>query len=145
MHEKVEFMSESITNEYLLENLSTAVLVLDDSMIVQYANHAAQAVFERSLNLLIGCSFNHFIASSSLDFLRFQNSMQFGEVYSDSEVTFKFIDGRHTQADVSVTSILENQDKRLLVEIRLVEQQKKISQENHQWAQQQAARELVRG
>ena len=127
MHEKVEFMSESITNEYLLENLSTAVLVLDDSMIVQYANHAAQAVFERSLNLLIGCSFNHFIASSSLDFLRFQNSMQFGEVYSDSEVTFKFIDGRHTQADVSVTSILENQDKRLLVEIRLVEQQKKIT------------------
>jgi two-component system nitrogen regulation sensor histidine kinase GlnL len=145
MHEKVEFMSESITTEYLLENLSTAVLVLDDCMIVQYANHAAQAVFERSLNLLIGCSFNHFIASSSLDFLRFQNSMQFGEVYSDSEVTFKFTDGRHTQADVSVTSILENQNKRLLVEIRLVEQQKKISQENHQWAQQQAARELVRG
>ena len=142
---KVEFMSESVTTENLLDNLSTAVLVLDSNMVVQYANHAAQGVFERSLNLLIGCSFDHFIASSSLDFVRFQNSMQFGEVYSDSEVTFNFTDGRHTQADVSVTSILENQDKRLLIEIRLVEQQKKISQENHQWAQQQAARELVRG
>lgn len=141
----VEFMSESVTTENLLDNLSTAVLVLDDSMTVIYGNHAAQAVFERSLNLLIGCSFNHFIASSSLDFDRLQNSMQFGEVYSDSEVIFKLIDGRHTQADVSVTCILENQDKRLLVEIRLVEQQKKISQENQQWAQQQAARELVRG
>lgn len=138
-------MSESVTTENLLDNLSTAVFVLDGNLTVQYANHAAQAVFERSLNLLIGCSFNQFIASSSLDFERFQNSMQYGEVYSDSEVSFKFIDGRHTQADVSVTSILENQDKRLLVEIRLVEQQKKITQENHQWAQQQAARELVRG
>lgn len=138
-------MSESATTENLLDNLSNAVLVLDNELIVQYANHAAQAVFERSLNLLIGCSFNQFIATSSLDFDRFVNSMQFGEVYSDSEVIFKFIDGRHTQADVSVTSILDNQDKRLLIEIRLVEQQKKISQENNQWAQQQAARELVRG
>jgi two-component system nitrogen regulation sensor histidine kinase GlnL len=138
-------MSESVTTENLLDNLSTAVLVLDDNMILQYANHAAQAVFERSLNLLIGYSFNQFIASSSLDFERFQNSMQHGEVYSDGEVTFKFTDGRHTQADVSVTRMLEDQNKRLLLEIRLVEQQKKISQENHQWAQQQAARELVRG
>ena len=143
--QNVEFMSEYVTTENLLDNLSTAVLVLDDNMIVKYANHAAQTVFERSLNLLIGCSFNHFIASSSLDFVRFHHVMQFGEVYSDSEVNFKFTDGRHTQADVSVTGILENQDKLLLIEIRLVEQQKKISQENHQWAQQQAARELVRG
>ena len=118
-------MPESTTNENLLDNLSTAVLVLDGNLIVQYANHASQAVFERSLNLLIGCSFKQFIASSSLDFVRFQNSMQPGEVYSDSEVIFKFTDGRHTQADVSVTSILENQDKRLLIEVRLVEQQKK--------------------
>jgi len=138
-------MSESTTTENLLDNLSTAVLVLDNKLIVQYANHAAQNVFERSLNLLMGCSFNQFIASSSLDFERFQNFMEYSEVYSDSEVTFKFTDGRHTRADVSVTYILENQNQRLLVEIRLVEQQKKISQENRQWAQQQAAGELVRG
>ena len=138
-------MSESVNIENLLDNLSTAVLVLDGNLVVQYANHASQAVFERSLNLLIGYSFNQFIASSSLDFFRFQNTMQSGEVYSDSEVIFRFTDGRHTQADVSVTSILENQNERLLLEIGLVEQQKKISQESHQWAQQQAARELVRG
>lgn len=138
-------MSETNTTENLLDNLSTAVLLLDSELIIRYANHAAQAVFERSLSLLVDCSINQFIVSSSLDFVRFQNSMEFGEVYSDSEVTFRFTDGRHTQADVSVTSMMEKQDKRLLLEIRLVEQQKKISQENHQWAQQQAARELVRG
>ena len=48
-------MSESTATENLLDNLSTAVLVLDNKLIVQYANHAAQNVFERSLNLLIGC------------------------------------------------------------------------------------------
>ncbi|WP_299084135.1 nitrogen regulation protein NR(II) [uncultured Paraglaciecola sp.] len=138
-------MSESVTTENLLDNLSTAVLVLDEKLQVQYANHAALAVFERSLSLLIGCSFNQLIVASTLDFVRFQNTMQYGEVYSDSEVTLTFADGRQTQTDISVTYILENQAKRFLIEIRLIEQQKKISQENQQWAQQQAARELVRG
>ena len=39
-------MFESDATENLLDNLSTAVLVLDKSLIVQYANHAAQALFD---------------------------------------------------------------------------------------------------
>lgn len=149
MHHKgalnVEFMFESDATENLLDNLSTAVLVLDKSLIVQYANHAAQALFERSASLLIGNSFEQFVTSSSLNFERMHQTMQLGELYCDSEVTFKFIDGRYTKVDISVTSIIEDHDKRLLVEIKQIQQQKKISEENHQWAQQQAARELVRG
>jgi two-component system nitrogen regulation sensor histidine kinase GlnL len=138
-------MPQSVISENLLDSLSTAVVLLDDRLHIAYANHPALAVFEHSLGLLIGCSINQFIAFSSLDFERFRNSMQYGEVYSDSEVTFKFTDGRYIQADVSVTNLLENQKGRLLLEIRLVQQQKKISQENQQWAQQRAARELIRG
>ena len=138
-------MSEFTVSENLLDNLSTAVVLLDEQLRIQYANHSAQALFERSVSLLVNCPIHQIIATSSLDFERFQNSIQFGEVYSDSEVKFKFTDGRHTQADVSVTNMVDKGNKQLLVEIRLVEQQKKISQENHQRAQQRAARELVRG
>ena len=138
-------MSEPVTKQNILDNMSTAILVLDDELIIRYANHAAQTVFERSLALLIDFPLYQFVKSSSLDFHRFCDGMQHFGVYSDSEVTFEFVDGRHTQADVSVTSMAENTVKGLLLEIRLVEQQKKISQENHQWAQQQAASELVRG
>lgn len=138
-------MSESLSNQNILDNMSTAIVLLDDELVIQYANHAAQTVFERSLALLIGFPLFQFVQSSSLDFHRFRGVMQYSGVYSDSEVSFKFVDGRHTRADVSVTSMAQNNDKRLLVEIRLVEQQQKISQENHQWAQQQAASELVRG
>lgn len=138
-------MSELVTKQNILDNISTAIVVLDDELIIRYANHAAQTVFERSLSLLIGVPLFQFMQSSSLDFERFRGVMHHSGVYSDSEVNFEFIDGRHTQADVSVTSMAENNDRRLLIEIRLVEQQKKISQENHQWAQQQAASDLVRG
>ena len=131
--------------ENLLDNLSTAVLILDNDMHIQYANHAAQALFERSFNLLLGCPIYQFVASASLNIDRLKDTMEHGESYSDSEVNIAFLDGRNTYTDVSVTNLADRSSKRLLLEIRLIEQQKKISQENHQWAQQQAAKELVRG
>jgi two-component system nitrogen regulation sensor histidine kinase GlnL len=118
---------------------------LDAELKVTQANHAAQAMLERSLNLLLGCSIDQLITHSSLDFMRFKQSMQHGEGYSDSDVQLTFNGGRHTQADVTVTCLSDNDGLRLLLEIRMIEQQKKISQETQQWAQQQAARELIRG
>ncbi|MCF2948666.1 nitrogen regulation protein NR(II) [Paraglaciecola aquimarina] len=138
-------MTDPVLTENLLDNLSTAILQLNEEMHILYANHAAQALFERGLNLLAGCPIYQFITSSSLDMDRLKHSVQFGESYSDSEVDITFVDGRHTQADMSVTNMFDGKQTCLLLEIRLIEQQKKISQENHQWAQQQAAKELVRG
>lgn len=138
-------MTDPVSTENILDNLSTAVLQLNKDMHIQYANHAAQALFERGSNLLINCPLYQFISSSSLDIQRLKQSMDYGESYSDSEVDITFLDGRHTLADMSVTKMLQGQKNYLLLEIRQVEQQKKISQENHQWAQQQAAKELVRG
>jgi two-component system nitrogen regulation sensor histidine kinase GlnL len=139
-------MTLPVKPENVLDNLSTAVILLDGELSVRQANHAAQAILERSLNLLLGCSIEQLITHSSLDFMRFKHSMQHGEGYSDSDVQLTFSDGRHTQADVSVTCLNDDgYGLRLLLEIRLIEQQKRISQETQQWAQQQAARELIRG
>jgi two-component system, NtrC family, nitrogen regulation sensor histidine kinase GlnL len=137
-------MSDNPIVEQLLDNLSTAVILLNEDMVIRYANHAAQAVFDRGLNILLGSSLYQYVANSSLDLERFRNTKQHGEAFSDSEVLISFIDGRHLLADVSVTS-LNISEQQYLVEVRLIQQQKKISQETHQWAQQQAARELVRG
>ncbi|MFT4937468.1 MAG: two-component system nitrogen regulation sensor histidine kinase GlnL [Paraglaciecola sp.] len=138
-------MSSNVIPENLLDNLSTAVILLDDEFKVRHANHAAQTMLERSLNLLVDYSIDQLIAHSSLDFKRLKNSMQHGEGYSDGEVQLTFTDGRHTHADVTVTCINDSSGVFLLLEIRLIEQQKRISQESLQWAQQQAARELIRG
>jgi two-component system nitrogen regulation sensor histidine kinase GlnL len=138
-------MSSNVIPENLLDMLSSAVILFDHEFKVRHANHAAQAMLERSLNLLIDCSIDQLIAHSSLDFMRFKNRMQHGEGYSDSEVQLTFSDGRHTYADVTVTCINDSSGAFLLLEIRIIEQQKRISQESLQWAQQQAARELIRG
>lgn len=145
MLDEIEFMSEFPNLNILLDNLSTAVLLLDDKLHITYANHAAQSVFDRGFNLLVGCSVYQYIVHSSLDLNRFDQNTQHGEAFSDGEVQISFADGRHILADVSVTNMLEEDVQQILLEIRLVQQQKRISQETHQWAQQQAARELVRG
>lgn len=131
--------------ESLMDNLSTAVLLLDESLVIKEANHAAQALFERSINLIVDYPLEHLITHSSLDFMRFKQRMQHGEGYSDGDVQLTFADGRHTHADLTLTCIHDEPGIRLLLEVHLIEQQKKISQETQQWAQQQAARELIRG
>lgn len=138
-------MPTNVIPKNLLDNLSTAVILLDDEFKVTHANHAAQAMLERSLNLLIDHPIEQLIVDSSLDFKRFKESMQSGEGYSDGEVLLAFTDGRHTHADITVTCIDDSSGRFLLLEIRIIEQQKRISQESLQWAQQQAARELIRG
>lgn len=138
-------MQFNIKLENLLDHLSTAVLLLDGHLVVREANHAAQALFERSLNLLVDCPIEQLIIHSSLNLMRFKQDMQHGEGYSDGEVQLTLADGRHTHADVTITCIHDGSQVSLLLEMRLIEQQKKISQESQQWAQQQAARELIRG
>ncbi|MBU3019268.1 nitrogen regulation protein NR(II) [Paraglaciecola agarilytica] len=138
-------MPFKMKTDTLLDNLSTAVILLDEKLVIVEANHAAQAMFERSLNLLLDCPIKQFIADASLDFVRFTQGMQHGEGYSDGDVQISFTDGRHTHADVTVTCLHTADGVTLLLEMRLIEQQKKISQETQQWAQQQAARELIRG
>ena len=145
MRDENENMPQLLNLENLLDNLSTAVLLLDEKFDIQYANHAAQSVFDRGFNLLVGCSIYQYIVHSTLDLDRFTASTQNGEAFSDSEVQISFADGRHTLADVSATHMVEADGKKILLEIRLIQQQKRISQDTHQWAQQQAARELIRG
>ncbi|TRY32148.1 nitrogen regulation protein NR(II) [Aliiglaciecola sp. M165] len=130
---------------YLLESLATAVLVVDDQLSVKYANLAAQSVLERSDNQLLGFPVTQFISHSSVAFSRLKNVFKKNDGFSDGEVLLTFFDGRHILADVTVTCFEHQKKSALLLEIKVIDQQKRISQESQQWAQQQAARELIRG
>lgn len=131
--------------EHLLESLTTAVLVTDEKLHIKYANLAAQSMLERSNNQLLGAPISQFIVSSSLELSRMEQAVSNTEAISDGEVLLSFSDGRHTLADVTISSIEFDDLPAVLVEIKIIDQQKRISQETQQWAQQQAARELIRG
>ncbi len=124
------------------------MLLVDTGLKITYANHAAQSLLEQSLNQLQEAYILQFLMHPNLDSTRFRQTIQGGEIFSVSEVQVILADGRHLLADITATGFEPKErgtQRSLLLEIRQVDQQKRISQESQQWAQQQAARDLVRG
>lgn len=131
--------------EFLIDSLTTAVLVLDENIKISYANLAAQSMLEQSNKQLLGNHISQVVVRSNVDIDQLKRAIEKSEGFSDSEVVLTIADGRHVLADITVNSVDGIFEAALLVEIKLIDQQKRISQESQQWAQQQAARELIRG
>lgn len=119
--------------------------MLDSDLRIEYANHAGQALLELSLNQLKGLALERVVSHCSIAFERMRQAFLEDEGISDSEVQVAFPDGRYMLADITLSCVVHEDQKVLLLEIRKIDQQKRISQESQQWAQQQAARDLIRG
>jgi len=131
--------------EQIINYASTAMMVLDSQLKVLFANNSAEALFAYSQRQLQHGLFPQLFAQSTLELSRLESVFTSGQNFADSEVQFIFPKGRHTLVELMATLIEEGQQKLLLLEMKSIDQQKRISQETQQHAQQLAARELVRG
>ena len=128
----------------LLDNLLTAVILVDGDFVVHYVNPAAEQLLGVSARRLLQNRFDLVVEYISLDLERLRTAQRQGQGFSDGEVTL-VIDGDPKLVDLSVITISESPNHRILMELRKIDQQKRISQELQQHAQQLAARDLVRG
>ena len=128
----------------LLDNLLTAVILIDGDFVVHYVNPAAEQLLGVSARRLLQNRFDLVVEYISLDLERLRTAQRQGQGFSDGEVTL-VIDGDPKLVDLSVITISESPNHRILMELRKIDQQKRISQELQQHAQQLAARDLVRG
>ena len=128
----------------LLDNLLTAVILVDGDFVVQYVNPAAEQLLGVSARRLLQNRFDLVVEYISVDLARLRTAQRQGQGFSDGEVTL-VIDGAPKLVDLSVVTISEPPNHRILMELRMIDQQKRISQELQQHAQQLAARDLVRG
>jgi len=128
----------------ILDNIVTATLMLDDDLIMRFANPAAEQLFSQSAKRLIGAPLASQIQHSSMDLNLLTQPLQSGQSITDSEVTF-VIDGKPMMLEVTVSPLTWQKQTRLLLELRQIDQQRRLSQELNQHAQQQAAKVLVRG
>ena len=128
----------------LLDNLLTAVILVDGDFVVQYVNPAAEQLLGISARRLLQNRFDLVVEYISVDLARLRTAQRQGQGFSDGEVTL-VIGGAPKLVDLSVVTISEPPNHRILMELRMIDQQKRISQELQQHAQQLAARDLVRG
>ncbi|MBT0727771.1 nitrogen regulation protein NR(II) [Rosenbergiella australiborealis] len=125
----------------ILNSMINCVLVVDHELVIHYANPAAQQLLAQSSRKLFGTPLPELTGYFSLNVDVMHESLSVGQGFTDSEVTL-VVDGRaHTLA----LTAQPLPDQQILLEMAPMDNQRRLSQEQLQHAQQIAARDLVRG
>lgn len=126
-----------------LEHLTTAVLLLDDKLQVQYLNPAAENLFALSVNHVIGLSLQAIFPDNSALNHAMQKALSDNSSYTEHEITLATpahpnlaVSGTFTQIDVGQT--------KLLIEFHEMDNQIRVAREERMRMQQQANQELLR-
>jgi len=126
----------------ILNYLINSVVLVDDDLAVHYANPAAQQLLAQSARKLYdGTPLPDLLSYFSLNIDVMKESLQDGQGFTDNEVTL-VIDGRSHILSFTAQRIMEGY---ILIEMAPMDNQRRLSQEQIQHAQQLAARDLVRG
>lgn len=125
----------------ILNSLINSILLVDDELAVHYANPAAQQLLAQSARKLFGTPLPELLSYFSLNIGLMQESLQAGQGFTDNEVTL-VIDGRSHILSLTAQRL---PDGMILLEMAPMDNQRRLSQEQLQHAQQIAARDLVRG
>ena len=125
----------------ILNSLINSILLLDSDLAVHYANPAAQQLLAQSSRKLFGTPLPELLGYFSLNVELMRESLNAGQGFTDNEVTL-VVDGRAHILSLTVQRLPEDW---YLMELAPMDNQRRLSQEQIQHAQQVAARDLVRG
>lgn len=125
----------------ILNSLINSILLLDNDLAVHYANPAAQQLLAQSSRKLFGTPLPELLGYFSLNVELMRESLNAGQGFTDNEVTL-VVDGRAHILSLTVQRLPEDY---FLMELAPMDNQRRLSQEQIQHAQQVAARDLVRG
>ena len=125
----------------ILNSLINSILLVDDELAVHYANPAAQQLLAQSARKLFGTPLPELLSYFSLNIGLMRESLEAGQGFTDNEVTL-VIDGRSHILSLTAQRLPDNF---ILLEMAPMDNQRRLSQEQLQHAQQIAARDLVRG
>ncbi|MFY3762439.1 PAS domain-containing protein, partial [Escherichia coli] len=116
----------------ILNSLINSILLLDDSLAVHYANPAAQQLLAQSSRKLFGTPLPDLLGYFSLNVSLMRESLRAGQGFTDNEVTL-VVDGRAHILSLTAQALPEGY---ILVELAPMDNQRRLSQEQLQHAQQ---------
>ena len=125
-----------------LDLLATAVLLLDGTLRIRYANAAAENLFALSRKQMVGRTPALLFNDSERLEHAFEQAIRQHGTYTEQEIELS-INGRLRLHLSCTVTPLDHEDD-LLLEFRQIDQQIKIAREERQLEQAQANRELIR-
>jgi len=139
---------QALKSEYqqsLVNQLVTAVLILDKNLNICYLNPAAEALLIKSMHKLYGSSFNLIFSNTSINEARLQQLLSTEQEFTDSDIVIEFGKNHRFTAEVTASAVEFKHIPHLLLEFKQIDQQKQISLEVFQQQQWIAARDLIKG
>ena len=142
----------STDSQDIIEQLVTAVLILDSRGHIKFANAAAESLLAGSSRRLRGAPLESLFRYSSIDFQLLYEALAHQQTVSDSDVVWVLHDARQITVELVVspctlvgesTGTAEKPGQ--LMELRQVDLMRRLSQEQTQQHQLLAAQQLVRG
>lgn len=130
----------------LLENLNTAVLVLDKAMRFRYINPAGEILFGLSARHMNGHSIAELLPGETALAESLVRSIDSGHPYTEHEVEVRLPNLQTITLDMTVTPLQEHpEDRELLLEVVRVDRHLRITREENLIIQHQNTRMLMRG
>lgn len=129
-----------------LDALMTGVVMLDQQLHISYMNASAESILDGSLRRLNGVPFFSLFSYTSLDPAILRHALQDEQSVSDSDVSLIFHDGHRITIEFVAQPLRDQRrDLQILLELRQVDQIRRINQENSQQQQLHAAHSMIRG
>ena len=132
--------------EIIIDNISTAVLMIDDHLNISYINAAGEMLMDIRAQRAIGVNLRHILNVDETFFQRLSDTLKNNHPYSEHEFTITLFSGQEITIDYSVTPILEPSIEHfLLLEITSIDRHIRIAHEESLLSQHTATRSLIRG
>jgi len=136
----------NINCEQVLENLSTAVMVFDTRLRLRYINQAGEVLLAHSARHACDRSVHELVANAGVLEEHLATTITTGQVIVQRGCLLELPDAPSLRVNCTFTPVIEpNGESAVQVELRLVDHQMRLEEDELLINQQQATRVLLRG
>ena len=130
----------------ILDNLQTAILLVDPDLSISYINSAAEALLKSSGNRLIGTAIDSLFAEGPGSTSSLNDAINTLSSFTQRETRLRMPGGQSITVDCGVTPIIEKDIvKALVIELQPLDRLLRISREEGLLTSQQNSHALIRG
>lgn len=129
----------------LLDNLTTAILLVGPDLALRYLNPAAEMLLDVSLGRMQGAPIAEVFTEDSKPLAGMTSARETGNPYTKRHATLQLASGNRIVVDYAVTPIEDRGGRSLLLELQPLDRLLRISREETILSAQQTTRTLIRG